>query len=91
MLRFNVPSDSEHLSIWINLSTFEELPLEWQRKTKLTMAQLMAKSPMLEIGGLNPRLIPFADLLSAFPDIDLEKTYVTTHFKLDRPYKWPPV
>jgi hypothetical protein len=91
MLRYDVPQRDEGYSLWIELSSFEELPLEHRRTTKHTLAQLMTKGPILEIGGIKPHLIPYADLLTAFPDLDPESTYVISHFKLDRPYKWPPL
>lgn len=89
MLRYDVPQRDQGYSAWIELSTFDELPEHHQRTTKHTLAQLMAENPILELGGINPRLIPYADLLKAFPNLDPESTYVICCFKLDRPYKWP--
>jgi len=91
MYRYDVPQRDEGYSAWIELSTFEELPEQHRRTTMPTMAQSMAENPILEMGGINPRLIPYADLLTAFPDLDPESTYVICRFKLDRPYKWPPL
>ena len=94
MHKFTVPSLSEGYSVWIELSTFDELPLEQRRKTRPTMAESMAKKSMIEIEshyGLTTHAIPYSDVIKAFPDIDPEITYVTVHFKSHRPYKWPPL
>ena len=58
------------------------------------MAQAIARNSSLELEvsyGTVKRSIPYSDLLKAFPDLDAEKTYITTHFKLDRPYQWQSV
>jgi hypothetical protein len=91
MYRYDVPQHNEGYSAWIELSTFDELPEHHQRIAKRTLAQAMAESSLLEIGGINPHLIPYGDLLIAFPEIDPESIYIITRFKLDRPYKWSPL
>ena len=85
MLRYPVPSNHEDHSRWIELSTFDELPPGWQRKTIPTMAQAMANHPMLDIEihyGVVTQALPYADLLKAFPDVDPAKTYVTIRHRI---------
>lgn len=89
MLKFHVPSYNQNLSIWIELSTFDELPIEQQSPTRPTLAQSMAERPSIEVGGLHTRFIPYADLLKAFPNIDPENTYVTTRFQTHSVSQWP--
>lgn len=94
MLRYDVPQRKEGHSVWIELSTFEELPEQHRKKTRPTMAQSMARKSSLEIEvsyGVVTRELLYADLLKAFPDLDPEITYITVHHKTDRPYQWPPI
>lgn len=90
MLRYDIPQRNKGCSVWIELSTFEELPERYQKKRLPTLAQLMAKSAGYELEvsyGVVTRTLPYTELLRAFPDVDPEQTYLTLHYKLDRPYQ----
>ena len=94
MLKMDLPSHHKDISIWLELSTFDELPLERRRKTRPSLAQQMAKQDLLEIEisyGVVTYAIPYTQILEVFPDLDPADTYITTTFKSHRPYKRLPL
>jgi hypothetical protein len=90
MYKYTLTPPTDTVSVWLEFSTFDELPLTQQHKTRPTMAWSMARQPGVEVSIQGAtRTVSYAHILRTFPDLDPEMTYITTRYELPRSSRGP--